>query len=87
MLSLAGAGTATEGQRLRQSVLKSLTLPAGTGTAASSITTTVTAVQDKIDEPDETILIDAKRGIGGNGPGGGLATDHHRRPMTTPPRC
>ena len=39
----------------------SLTLPAGAGTAASSVTTVVTAVQDRIDEADETVLIDASR--------------------------
>ena len=39
----------------------SLTLPAGAGTAASSVTTVVTAVQDRIDEAGETVLIDASR--------------------------
>ena len=49
--------TATEGADFTL-LSKSLTLPAGTGTTASSIATTVTAVQDRIDEADETILID-----------------------------
>ena len=65
VLSLAGAGTATEGSAFDFTILsKTLTLPAGRGTTPSSITTTVTAVQDKIDEPNETILIDAA--IGGD---------------------
>ena len=65
VLSLAGAGTATEGSAFDFTILsKTLTLPPGRGTMASSITTTVTAVHDKIDEPNETILIDAA--IGGD---------------------
>ena len=42
----------------------SLTLPAGSGTSESRIATTIAAVQDKIDEPDETILVDAARVTG-----------------------
>ena len=38
---------------------KSLTLPAGSGTAASSIATTITAVQDRIDDDAETVVITA----------------------------
>ena len=51
------SSTATEGDDFTI-LSKSLTLPAGSGITASSITTTVTAVQDRIDEADETILID-----------------------------
>ena len=49
--------TATEGADFTL-LSNSLTLPAGTGITASSVATTVTAVQDRIDEADETILID-----------------------------
>ena len=62
-LTLADTGTATESEDYTIGS-KTLTLPAGSGTAASSITTTITSVQDKIDEPDETILIDADRATG-----------------------
>ena len=87
VLSLAGPGTATEADDFTI-LSKSLTLPAGTGMAARSITTTVTAVQDKIDEPDETILIDAKRGTGGLAPAVGsqltvTVTDDDAEPLLT----
>ena len=39
-----------------------LSLPAGSGTDASTVTATVTAVADALDEDDETVLIDASRG-------------------------
>ena len=87
VLSLGALGTATEVHDFNiQS--KTLTLPAGVGTAPSSITTTVTAVQDKIDEPNETILIDAKRGTGGSAPAVGsqltvTVTDDDAEPLLT----
>ena len=57
-ITLAVAGTATEsGDYTIDS--KSLTLPAGTGTVASSVTALVTAVQDRIHEANETVLVTA----------------------------
>ena len=70
------ADTATEGADFTL-LSKSLTLPAGTGTTASSIATTVTAVQDRIDEADETILIDVI--VPG---GGGFAAPRQRITIT-----
>ena len=58
-ITLALAGTATETADYTIGS-KSLTLTAG----ESFVTTTVTAVQDKIDEANETILIDAARVTG-----------------------
>ena len=55
-LTLGGTATATDDFTIAST---SLTLPAGVGTAASSATTVVTAVQDKIDDDGETVLIDA----------------------------
>ena len=57
-ITLALSGTATETDDFTIAST-SLTLPAGAGTAASSVTTVVTAVQDRIDEANETILITA----------------------------
>ena len=64
-ITLTLGGTATEGGDFGIGP-RSLTLAAGTGTSASSIGTTITAVQDKIDESNETILIDATRATGGS---------------------
>ena len=64
-ITLTLGGTATEGGDFGIGP-KSLTLAAGTGTSASSVSTTITAVQDKIDESNETILIDATRATGGS---------------------
>ena len=57
-LSLSGTATETDDFTIAST---SLTLAAGAGTAASSVTTVVTAVQDRIDETGETVLIDASR--------------------------
>ena len=57
-LSLSGTAAETDDFTIAST---SLTLAAGAGTAASSVTTVVTAVQDRIDEADETVLIDASR--------------------------
>ena len=62
-LALDGDGTAALTNDFTLA-LTSLTLPAGSGTSESTITTTITAVQDKIDEANETILIDAARVTG-----------------------
>ena len=62
-ITLSLTGTATEGDDFSIGS-KTLTLPAGSGTAAASITTTITAVQDTIDDDAETILIDAARTTG-----------------------
>ena len=62
-ITLSLTGTATEGDDFSIGS-KTLTLPAGSGTAAASITTTITAVQDRIDDDAETILIDADRATG-----------------------
>ena len=64
-LALDGGGTAALTNDFTLA-LTSLTLPAGSGTSESTITTTITAVQDKIDEANETILIDAARVTGVN---------------------
>ena len=55
-ITLGLSGTATEGDDY--TVTKELTLDAG----ASSVTTTVTAVQDTFDDDGETIGIKAKHG-------------------------
>ena len=57
-ITLGLSGTATEGDDY--TVTKELTLDAG----ASSVTTTVTAVQDTFDDDGETIGIKAKHGHG-----------------------
>ena len=62
-IALARSGTAMVGDDYTMGSI-SLTLPAGVGQVASEVTTTITAVQDRIDEPDETILIDADRVTG-----------------------
>ena len=64
-ITLMLGGTATESDDFTIGS-KSLLLPAGAGTGAMSVETDITAVQDKIDEPDETILVDATRGTGGS---------------------
>ena len=62
-ITLTLGGTATTG--VDYSIgSTSLTLPYGEDHDASEVTTTITAVQDRIDEPDETILIDADRVTG-----------------------
>ena len=58
-LTLTGTATGTDDYTV-ESI--SLVLPAGSGTDQSSITTTISAVQDKIEEPNETVLISAARG-------------------------
>ena len=62
-ITLTGTGTATETGDYTISP-KSLTLPAGVGSGASSVTATVTAVDDTLSEGDETVLIDAAFGTG-----------------------
>ena len=57
MLSLSGTATVASDY----SVDSTLTLPAGMGSAASSVTTTVTGVDDRIDDDDETVVINALR--------------------------
>ena len=60
-ITLTLTGTATEGDDFSIGS-KTLTLPAGSGTAAASIATTITAVQDKIDDDAETIMVTASDG-------------------------
>ena len=60
-LALLGTATETDDYTINS---KSLTLSAGVGTAASSVTATVTGVNDVLSEGDETVLIDATRGTG-----------------------
>ena len=62
-ITLALTGTATETDDYTIS-WKSLTLPAGVGSGASSVTATVTAVDDELSEGGETVLIDAALGTG-----------------------
>ena len=57
---LAVAGTATETADYTISG-KTLTLPAGAGTTASMVTATVTALDDNLDDDDETIEITGSR--------------------------
>ena len=59
-ITLTLAGTATENEDYTLSP-DTLTLPAGSGTEASSVTATVTGVDDILREGDETILISASR--------------------------
>ena len=62
-LSLSGTATGTSDY----SVDSTLTLPAGVGLAASTVETTVTGVDDIIDDDAETILIDGMRAGAGFG--------------------
>ena len=62
-IALTRSGTAMVGDDYTFGSI-SLTLPAGVGQVASEVTTIITAVQDRIDETDETILIDADRVTG-----------------------
>ena len=60
-INLTYAGTAVQGADYSPPTT-SLTLPAGVGLAHSSVTTTITALDDRIDEADtETVLVDATR--------------------------
>ena len=59
-IDLTLAGTATESDDYTIGS-KTLALPAGSGAQASSVTVTVTGVDDLIHEADETILINASR--------------------------
>ena len=59
ILSLTGTATETADYTI---VSKSLTLPAGSGLDVSTVTTTVTGVNDIIDDDAETVLIDAAIG-------------------------
>ncbi len=59
-ITLTLAGTATENDDYTLSP-DTLTLPAGSGAEASSVTATVTGVDDILQEGDETILISASR--------------------------
>ena len=59
-IALTLAGTATENDDYTISP-GTLTLPAGSGAEASTVTATVTGVDDLIEEADETILISASR--------------------------
>ena len=63
MLSLSGTATVASDY----SVDSTLTLPAGVGSGASTVTTTVTGVDDRIDDDDETVVINASRGGTGFG--------------------
>ena len=60
-IALSLAGTATEGTDYTIGT-KTLQLPAGSGTSASEIDTTVTAVDDAVVDPGETVLVSAARG-------------------------
>ena len=68
-LTLGGTATETSDYTLGGT---SLTLTAG----ATSVTTTVTAVQDTIDEPDETVIVTARQRLHRHRLGD---RDHHRR--------
>ena len=60
-IDLYTSGTATEDADFEIDA-KRLTLPAGTGTDTSSVTTTVRALDDAIDDDAETIMLSAVRG-------------------------
>ena len=60
-IDLDTSGTATEDADFEIDA-KRLTLPAGTGTDTSSVTTTVRALDDAIDDDAETIMLSAVRG-------------------------
>ena len=57
-VSLSVGGTATETTDYTVSG-KTLTLPAGTGTNASTVSATLTGVDDDLDDDDETVVISA----------------------------
>ena len=59
-VALTLSGTATEGEDYRITS-RALTLPPGSGANASSVTATLTAVDDNVDDDAETIVIGASR--------------------------
>ena len=85
-ITLSLTGTATEGDDFSIGS-KTLTLPAGSGTAAASIATTITAVQDRIDDDAETIVVDADRATGASTSIDRARSRRSRSPTTTPRRC
>ena len=81
ILSLTGSATETADYTV---VSKSLTLPAGSGLDVSTVTTTVTGVDDIIDDDAESVLIDAA--IGGTAVGARQSitiTDDDAAPVPT----
>ena len=80
-LSLTGSATETADYGI---VSKSLTLPAGSGLEVSTVTTTVTGVDDIIDDDAETVLIDAAIGQTAVGAQQSIAiTDDDAAPVPT----
>ena len=61
-INVTPGGTATEKLDYQLMPSRTLTLPAGAGTAESSVTATVTAVQDNIQDPGETVIVTARHG-------------------------
>ena len=59
-IELSVAGTATSGTDYTISA-QTLTLPAGAGDGASSVTATVTALDDNVDDDAETVVVGAQR--------------------------
>ena len=59
-IELSVAGTATTGTDYTISA-QTLTLPAGAGDGASSVTATVTALDDNVDDDAETVVVGAQR--------------------------
>ena len=56
-LTLGGTATLTDDYTIGSTTL---TLPAGSGSTTSTVTTTIDAVDDITDEPDETVTVDAR---------------------------
>ena len=81
ILTMTGAATETADYTIMS---KSLTLPAGSGLDVSTVTTTVTGVDDIIDDDAESVLIDAA--IGGTAVGARQSitiTDDDAAPVPT----
>ena len=56
-LTLGGTATLTDDYTIGSTTL---TLPAGSGSTTSTVTTTIDALDDITDEPDETVTVDAR---------------------------
>ena len=81
-VTLTIAGTATENDDFTIGST-TLTLPAGTGTTPSEVTTTVTAAQDRIDDDAETVVVSAAVGTTAIGSATVTIDDDDEAPVLT----
>ena len=79
-ITLTLAGTATEGSDYAIGST-TLILPAGSGEAASSVTTSLSALDDIVDEAAETVEVSAAIGDTGIGTGSASITDDDAAPV------